>query len=84
MAERCLRRDVNSESPFEETKSTTGPNRLVRALSGSITRQRGRSVPEGIKGIKTSLNLRTRRVYHPWLDLNGGAEKPNEIKLDEY
>jgi hypothetical protein len=40
--------------------------------------------PCAIKGIKTSLNLRTRRVYHPWLDLNGGAEKPNEIKLDEY
>ncbi len=35
-------------------------------------------------GIKTSLNLRTRRVYHPWMDLNGGAGKPNEIKLDEY
>jgi hypothetical protein len=39
-------------------------------------------VPESRSG--TSLNLRIDRVYHPRMEKEGMAEKPNEIKPDEY
>jgi hypothetical protein len=37
-----------------------------------------------IEGIRTSLNLRHCRVYHPWMDVKGQAEKLRKINADEY
>jgi hypothetical protein len=33
---------------------------------------------------RTSLNLGIERVYHPRMEKEGRAEKPNEISEDEY
>ena len=37
-----------------------------------------------IAWVRTSLNLGSGRMYHPRMAKEGGSEKPNEIKPDEY
>jgi hypothetical protein len=33
---------------------------------------------------RTSLNLRIRWVYHPWMGVKGWGKKMNNINMDEY